>query len=185
MDNKGEYNYQTPDAGSGKITDIKKEVLALAILIPLAIVLWGVFGQFSQLPNEVPAGERQLEDTPQVSKEETGGIVAGERLESAYLSIEFPDGTKDYHVKVSDETTVAEILQVAKEQYALNISSKDYGGDMGIFIEGFNGITGDERAGLFWQFYINGKLSPTGISSATIRAGDVITWKYEPMQVEE
>lgn len=51
-----------------------------------------------------------------------------------------------------------------------NLQYTDYGGDLGIFITGINGIvpTGNQ----FWEFRVNGQSSLVGVSSYVVNNGD-------------
>lgn len=46
----------------------------------------------------------------------------------------------------------------------------------GILIESVDGIKSGYK-GAYWEFYVNGKLASTGVSSYVLKKGDVVTWK--------
>ena len=48
---------------------------------------------------------------------------------------------------------------------------------LGLFVESIQGV--QNEGGKYWMLYINGTLSPAGVSNAIIHPGDVIEWKYE------
>ena len=48
---------------------------------------------------------------------------------------------------------------------------------MGMFVDSINGKK--NTGGYYWIFYVNGKSSQYGISSAVVHPGDTIEWKYE------
>ncbi|MBI3341961.1 DUF4430 domain-containing protein, partial [Candidatus Curtissbacteria bacterium] len=56
-----------------------------------------------------------------------------------------------------------------------NLTYKDYGGDLGIYITAINGIepTGNQ----YWQFNINGNSSEVGVSSYIVQDNDKIEFK--------
>ena len=57
-----------------------------------------------------------------------------------------------------------------------NVGTKDFGGDLGIFITGFYGV---EAAGNnFWEFSVNGKSSDEGVSKYEVKDGDSLEFKY-------
>ena len=51
-----------------------------------------------------------------------------------------------------------------------NLKYTDYGGDMGIFITGFNGI--DAASNQYFEFRVNGVSSNTGVSNYKVNDGD-------------
>ncbi|HWO73545.1 MAG TPA: DUF4430 domain-containing protein [Dehalococcoidia bacterium] len=57
-----------------------------------------------------------------------------------------------------------------------NVSFRDFGGDLGVFITGFYGVTAQGND--YWQFIVNGKSSDVGVSGYTVQNGDVLEFKY-------
>ena len=57
-----------------------------------------------------------------------------------------------------------------------NISSRDFGGSLGIFITGFYGVQAEGNH--YWQLYINGQPSQAGVSSYIVKDGDIIEFRY-------
>lgn len=53
-----------------------------------------------------------------------------------------------------------------------NIQYTDYGGSLGIFITGFNGINATSKQ--YYDFQVNGTSSSVGVSSYTVQANDVL-----------
>jgi len=93
------------------------------------------------------------------------------------VTVELPDSPQQYAVPVSGALTVWEVMQVAADTQGLQVSSKDYGPSMGIFIESLAGIPNTSEQ--YWQLYVNEQLSPVGVSVAKAQPGDVVTWKFE------
>jgi hypothetical protein len=59
---------------------------------------------------------------------------------------------------------------------ASNLTYKDFGGDLGVFITGFYGV---EAAGNnFWEFRVNGASSEAGVSSYIVKDGDRLEFRY-------
>lgn len=56
-----------------------------------------------------------------------------------------------------------------------NIAFRDFGPGLGIFITGFYGVV--PSGNQFWEFLINGVSAPVGVSSYTVRAGDIIEFR--------
>ena len=73
-------------------------------------------------------------------------------------------------VEVEEGKTAWDALQVAVGKE--NIEFKDYGGDLGIFIAGINGVkpTGNK----FWLFKVNGEGAKVGVSTYKVKSGDQI-----------
>jgi hypothetical protein len=57
-----------------------------------------------------------------------------------------------------------------------NVSYKDFGGDLGIFITGFYGV--EAQGNHFWEFLVNGESSEKGVSAYKVRDGDRLEFRY-------
>lgn len=57
-----------------------------------------------------------------------------------------------------------------------NVSSQDFGGELGIFITGFYGV--QAQGNHYWEFLVNGKGSEKGVSSYEVKNGDVLEFRY-------
>jgi len=73
-------------------------------------------------------------------------------------------------VEVEEGKTAWDALQTAVGKE--NIEFKDYGGDLGIFIAGINGVkpTGNK----FWLVKVNGEGAKVGASTYKVKSGDEI-----------
>lgn len=161
---------------------MKSELVALAILIPLVIIFGFVIARIPEgKAPKADVQQAQLPATPQ-STADVAGVQDVEQ--TVVLVIEYPDEPMQYDVVVNGETTVEQVLNKAVNEHDLRMSSKDFGGELGIFVESFGDITNDEASGLYWHLYVNGELSPLGASSAKVKAKDIVTWKYEEMHEE-
>jgi hypothetical protein len=72
---------------------------------------------------------------------------------------------------VSGETAgqaVQDAIGIANLQYT------DYGGDLGIFITGFNGVNASSNQ--YYDFQINGTSASVGVSSYIVANNDVLTF---------
>ena len=145
---------------------MRVEVVALAILVPLVLVLGAVLVRW-------PGAD--VADSP-------SSLVASSKVFN--LTVNFPESGKQYNVLVKGETTVEQVLVRATEQYGLLFDTKDYGEDLGVFVEAINGVAGDADRGTYWHFYVNDTLSPVGASAAMVKPGDEVTWKYERQHEE-
>jgi hypothetical protein len=95
-----------------------------------------------------------------------------------YLIVEGPQKTVSYDIPATEIGKAIDVLRSAEKQ-GLVLQSKDYGGELGIFIEGINGQANDMKNNLYWTLYVNNIQSATGASTATVNPGDTITWKFE------
>ena len=57
-----------------------------------------------------------------------------------------------------------------------NLVFNDFGGDLGIFISGFNGV--EAEGNHFWEFKVNGETAEVGVSKYVVQQGDVIEFVY-------
>jgi hypothetical protein len=92
---------------------------------------------------------------------------------------------KEYRLVTTQEITVADLLTRAQKEQGLQITTKDFGGSLGILVEEMNGIHNDQSKQMYWTLSINGKRSEVGASSAHVKPGDTVTWKYEHLQPEQ
>jgi len=77
--------------------------------------------------------------------------------------------------------TVFDALKIASEKQNFNLEYKDYGDDLGVFIESIDDKKGSDNT--WWQYWINNKYGEIGSSSAKINAGDAIMWKLSKGQM--
>lgn len=60
-----------------------------------------------------------------------------------------------------------------------DVEFRDFGGDLGIFIESINGVgKRQEDEGKWWQFWVNGEYAQTSASSIGVNPGDEILFKF-------
>ena len=57
-----------------------------------------------------------------------------------------------------------------------NLAFEDFGGTLGIFISGFNGV--EAEGNHFWEFKVNGEGSEVGVSSYEVQQGDMLEFVY-------
>jgi len=192
-----------------KLLKVKGEVVALIVLVPLALVLGLVIWQWpgsAQLGGgeEVSRSEKREEDVKE--REVAGGSdtvgsgVKGDRssLRSAdeniletqgtqrivNLEIVVDDQLEKFDVEAGGGETVDELLVLAQEQHGLLVERQDYGGTLGVIITGMDGLKNNDRANHYWFLYINEELSLVGASTAVVKAGDRVRWKYEESNYE-
>ena len=56
-----------------------------------------------------------------------------------------------------------------------NVTFQDFGGDLGILITGFDGVT--LSGNRFWEFRVNGAPADVGVSSYRVKDGDVLEFR--------
>ena len=127
-----------------------------------AILILVLFGGYYVVNNSSQQGETSTETTateqqvqPQV---EITIDYAGE--------VEKDTEAKSINFEESD--TAWDVLQ--SEVGFDNIEYQDYGGDLGIFVQGINGVK--PSGNKFWLFKVNGKGAEVGISSYKVQDGD-------------
>lgn len=172
-----------------RVRSLRAELAAVTLLLPLALVLGFILARF-------PAGVAQSNVTPGVPSSSTvntalpavtsavSPAAATPATQTVTLEIKSSSGTATYGLPVTGETTVAALLTQASKTHGFSLETKDYGGTLGIFVEGISGIRSDNAREWYWTLYLNGTKSPLGASSARVRAGDRVTWSFEPMTAE-
>lgn len=173
-----------------RLRSLRAELAAVALLLPLAVVLGFVLSRYPA--GEVPPaatgsvpGSATVGTAPSAvpSPESTAG-VSSVPTQTITLEIKSPSGLATYESPVMEETTVAELLALASREHRLRLETKDYGGTLGIFVEGINDTRNDAAREWYWTLYVNGTKSPLGASSARVHAGDRVTWSFEPITAE-
>lgn len=71
--------------------------------------------------------------------------------------------------------TVADMLQTLSDEKQLTLQSKDYGAELGVFIESINGV-GKGNTSAWWQFWVNGRYGNMGVSQTVLQPGDQIVF---------
>ncbi|MDD5726542.1 MAG: DUF4430 domain-containing protein [Patescibacteria group bacterium] len=89
---------------------------------------------------------------------------------------------KAYTQAFVKDQTVYEFMKALEASQDFKFDGKDYGQEMGFFVQSINSQTNDNTKNLYWVFYLNDKKSDVGISSARLNPNDVITWKYEALE---
>src|SRR3989344_4494765 len=73
-------------------------------------------------------------------------------------------------------STVIDAMKILASTTGFSFNGKDYP-SLGFFVDSINGKKAG--SGYNWILYVNGKLSGTGASQTTLKAGDAIEWRYE------
>lgn len=158
------------------------ELIALAVLIPFIIVLSFVLIRFTKPPAAAPSTTPQAAasasplQTP--ASPDSSPIPASPIAGTVGLEIVDRKHSDKYQVALAEKAAVIDVMNQAKSQ-GLQLTTKDYGGSLGIFVEAINSIANDPATGRYWNLYINGKRSSLGASNAAVAPGDAIRWSLE------
>lgn len=100
------------------------------------------------------------------------------------LMLDFGNGqVKTYNqVALPKDSTVFDLLKKVTAENSFNLNSKDYGGELGVFIQGIGGVSNSRDK--FWQYWINNEYSQVGASSYQLKNGDLVEWKYIKGQIQ-
>lgn len=139
----------------------------LRIALPFLCIAGGLsllfFSSFSTQSQDVQKQDYVLGTSDGIQEETAIPVV---------LSIQ----GKKYELKVPQQSTVYEAMDLARKTSGLSFQGKDFGG-LGFFVEEINGVP--QNHPMYWIFSINGKKSQVGVSQYKLQAGDVILWSYE------
>lgn len=97
------------------------------------------------------------------------------------IMFDFGDGTVKTFSEINltkEQNTVFDVLSVLSDEDKIELAYKDYGGDLGIFIQSINSVPSEGSADKWWQFWVNNNYSLVGVSGSTVNPGDVIEFKF-------
>ena len=102
------------------------------------------------------------------------------------LAIDFGGGRiQNYNqIAMPEGSSVFDLLKKAAAENNLALDYKDYGGEMGVFINSIDNIKNALAGDTFWQFWINGQYSQVGASSYKLKDGDKVEWRYIKGQID-
>lgn len=105
-------------------------------------------------------------------------IVASK--ENTRLMIDYGNGTIEIFdiASLTATSTLASVMVGLDAEGKIDLASKDYGGEMGLFIEKINGVPSKPSSDSWWQFWVNNVYSNTGASSYAVKPGDIIEFKF-------
>jgi len=81
-------------------------------------------------------------------------------------------------------STVFDVLRIVSEDKSIDLKYKDYGGELGMFIETIDGLPEEGSKDMWWQYWVNNEYGVIGASNMTVSAGDIILWKLTGNQQE-
>lgn len=97
-------------------------------------------------------------------------------LQFVIVIIDYNNGTIERHIVRIVEGANNTVFQVTKAIAILNYTYYEEYKD--VFINAINGLFNDPTNGLYWLFYVNGKLSAKGAMNTYVYGGDRIVWNY-------
>lgn len=82
-----------------------------------------------------------------------------------------------FETSVEENATIYDLMVVLSHEGAFSLSTRNFGGSLGYFVEAINGTknTNDH----VWIYYINGQKATVGISNYKLKSNDIISWNYE------
>ena len=114
--------------------------------------------------------------------------TAGERtLGTASLMIDYGNGKvaayQDLPLSSASQTKVFDLLKSAADKNNIALGYKDYGGDMGVFVESIGGVGKDPAGKKWWQYWVNNTYSQVGVSGYVVQPGDSVELKFIQGQI--
>ncbi|MBE5743716.1 MAG: DUF4430 domain-containing protein [Clostridiales bacterium] len=106
--------------------------------------------------------------------------VEGEK--NITLKINYAENQYAYNL-TTDKETVFEVLTEYNEIYDLKLVTDDTG--YGAFITSMKGVSQDVEKGYYYSYTLNGAYAPNGISTQTIKDGDVLEFRYSYTEYDE
>ena len=82
------------------------------------------------------------------------------------------------NVSVKNSTSLFDALKELQLRGDITLDYKDYGADLGIFIEKINGVPSDGTTGSWWQYWVNGEYGNVGASTFILNPNDVVEWRF-------
>lgn len=114
--------------------------------------------------------------------------AVGENIaQTLNLQIDLGDGSgilKFNDVEINNNENLFNVMQRVTEQNDIEFSYKDFGGDLGIFIESINNSAEQKSKTKWWQYWINNEYAQVGISGYKVKHGDEVIFKFTDDQLE-
>lgn len=101
----------------------------------------------------------------------------------AGLMLDFGNGDiKSFTEKeISKNQSAFDLVKQVAEENNIGLKYKDYGGELGIFIEAIGGV--ENNIEQWWQYWVNGNYSVVGAGSYLLQPGDLIEFKFVKGQI--
>ncbi len=102
------------------------------------------------------------------------------------LMLDFGDGKIETGtLDLSKDTTVYDFLESFTKENDIELKVKDYGGEMGVFVEAIGGIENNMSINKFWQYWVNNNYAQVGPGQQKLKSGDMVEWKFIQGQFNE
>lgn len=146
--------------------------LLVKIVIIIAVLFAGIY-----------YGEKYLV-TPKTTIDKIATPTVEEQTVKVSLILNYGnDQVKTFtDVNLGTDTTALALLKKVTTENNIELKYKDYGGDLGVFVEAIGNVAGDTKANKFWQYWVNGQLAQVGASKYELKDGDMVEWKYGPAE---
>ena len=116
-----------------------------------------------------PAARPQAETMVEMESIEVSLVVEGTGEPIEFSGVELEEGA-----------VVMDLLSVLERKGALELETKDFGDELGMFIEEINGERGGGK--IWWQFWVDGNYSQVGVSFAKLQDDSVVEFKLSEDQ---
>src|SRR3989338_2164837 len=103
-----------------------------------------------------------------------------QKVSAVSVMVDFGNGViKTFNdVSLSVNASLFDVLKQLETENKIKLTVKDFGGDLGFFVEEIDGIGKDPKGEKWWQFWVNNKYSDKGMSSNVMTKGDVVELKF-------
>jgi len=159
----------------------------LLIIVGIAFVLAAIVigrdtGGIRPLPPAAPAATLSVETTQTVTPTPAQTVSTSAPIATTTPAIApannitLTAGGKTYGAYIAKSESVIELMRTLASGGDFTFIGKDYP-SLGFFVESINGVKNGD--GKYWILYINGTSSDLGASSAIIKSGDTVEWRFE------
>lgn len=131
-----------------------------------------------KLPVSLPK-KALLKENEDRDEKEVQGNAKTNQSESKTIPLALIVGDKNWSIFVPEGSNAYQAMERLREQQGFSFNGKEHPG-LGFFVEEIEGMKNNQnKSGMYWIYYVNGKKAEVGISQYIIQAGDTIEWKYE------
>lgn len=155
---------------------MKKNILKYAVLLIIGIIIF-ILGFSSGISYK--NHNENKEELYGIGENFFSSTTDQESIGKASLLINYGNGNIDSfnELNIPPNGKVIDLLeQIEKE--ALKKEYKDYGSGMGVFVTSLGGVGPDKEGKKWWQYFINNEYAKMGISTQSIKNGDIIEFKF-------
>lgn len=141
----------------------------ISVLVLSVAVFFLGFSTARLLPQQ-KADKPRIEDVTKLQSEMKSASVS--------VMVDFGDGKMPSASDIvwHEGQSVFDALKLFDDRVSLGIKSKDYGGDMGVFVESI-GDKQDPNKKAWWQYWVNNEYGKISSSVYKLKPGDVVMWK--------